>query len=318
MGPVTATAPGEDLTKVVTSIRMRFVLMSLAGVLLVSLTAEGTMKLMHKMVDEVNTHRLKAECYGEVNKMKYDMAIEGAIEKCMQLAPAYNVINLLPGAQFNTAFSSKLTSPFKNIQFSNLDNLVSLWRTKRDTGLVNVDEDDFVEFLEDVGEFKDNVLAKMGNLSCVLTELKLLTPELKVNIEEYTKDATEIEGFDLEASPLAQDPEWWQRLATGYQDCYAISESIPQSALNKNPMKKMFGRQMMFFKCADKNEKMNCALGQMKMWIDSYYAADDKDLTEFGLPEDKYEAAGLTLMVKYSGASDEEKFLSDFFWGSKW
>jgi len=145
-----------------------------------------------------------------------------------------------------------------------------------------------------------------------------LRTDSQVNIDEYTKDAAEIEGFDLEASPLAQDPEWWQRLVTGYKDCFDISESIPQAALDKNPMKKMFGRQMMFFKCADKNERMNCALGQMKMWLESYYAADERDMKEFGLPEDKYEAAGLTLMVKYNGASDEEKFLSNFFWGGKW
>ena len=63
---------------------------------------------------------------------------------------------------------------------------------------------------------------------------------------------------------------------------------------------------------------MNCALGQMKKWLDSYYEADERDLSEFGLPEDKYEASGLTLMVKYNAASDEEKFLSDFFWGGKW
>ena len=43
---------------------------------------------------------------------------------------------------------------------------------------------------------------------------------------------------------------------------------------------------------------MNCALGQMKMWLESYYATDDRDLTEIGLPADQYEAAGLTLMVK--------------------
>ena len=74
---------------------------------------------------------------------------------------------------------------------------------------------------------------------------------VQINIEEYIKDASEIEGFDLEASPLASDPEWWQRLVRGYQDCYDISESIPQTALNKHPLKKMFGRQMMFFKCAE-------------------------------------------------------------------
>jgi len=286
--------------------------MSLAGVLLVSLRVEATMQLMEKMVNEVNTHRLKAECFGEVNKNMYDKAIEGAMEKCMQLAPAFNLASLI-GDSANT-----LRQPFKSLQFSNLDSLVSLWRSKRDTGLVNVDEDDFVEFLDDVADFKGNMAAKMGNLSCVLTEMKLLTPDQKINIEEYIKDASEIEGFDLEASPLASDPEWWQRLVRGYQDCYDISESIPQTALDKNPMKKRFGRQMMFFKCADKNEKMNCALGQMKQWIESYYAPDERDMTEYGLPEDKYEAAGLSLMVKYNGASDEEKFLSNFFWGGKW
>jgi len=286
--------------------------MSLAGALLVSSGVEATMELMQKMVNEVNTHRLKAECFGEVNKNMYDKAIEGAMEKCMQLAPAFNLASLI-GDSPNT-----LRQPFKSLQFSNLDSLVSLWRSKRDTGLVNVDEDDFVEFLDDVADFKGNMAAKMGNLSCVLTEMKLLTPDQKINIEEYIKDASEIEGFDLEASPLASDPEWWQRLVRGYQDCYDISESIPQTALDKNPMKKRFGRQMMFFKCADKNEKMNCALGQMKQWIESYYAPDERDMTEYGLPEDKYEAAGLSLMVKYNGASDEEKFLSNFFWGGKW
>jgi len=286
--------------------------MSLAGVLLLSLRAEATMQLMEKMVGEVNTHRLKAECFGEINKNNYDKAIEGAIEKCMQLAPAFNLASLIADS------TNTLREPFKSLQFSNLDSLVSLWRQKRDTGLVDVDEDDFVEFLDDVADFKGNMAAKMGNLSCVLTEMKLLTPDQKINIEEYIKDASEIEGFDLEASPLASDPEWWQRLVRGYQDCYDISESIPQTALDKNPMKKRFGRQMMFFKCADKNEKMNCALGQMKQWIESYYAPDERDMTEYGLPEDKYEAAGLTLMVKYNGASDEEKFLSNFFWGGKW
>merc|ERR1711920_652653 len=205
----------------------------------------------------------------------------------MQLAPAFNLASIIADS------SSLLREPFKQLQFSNLDSLVSLWRSKRDTGLVNVDEDDFVEFLDDVADFK-------------------------INIEEYIKDASEIEGFDLEASPLASDPEWWQRLVQGYKDCYDISESLPQTALDRNPMKKRFGRQMMFFHCADKNEKMNCALGQMNRWLESYYATDDRDLTEFGLPADKYEASGLTLMVQHNGASEEEKFLSNFFWGTKW
>jgi len=293
--------------------------MSLAGTLLVSLRVEATMDLMEKMVSQVNTHRLKAECFGESNKQKYDKAVEEAIGKCMQLAPAFNLAHIISDTH------NQPRDPFKSLQFSNLDNLVSLWRSKRDTGrskretgLVNVDEDDFVEFLDDVAEYKGDMAAKMGNLSCVLVEMKMLTPDQKINIEEYLKDATEIEGFDLDASPLASDPEWWQRLVNGYQDCYDISESIPQAHMDKNPMKKKFGRQMMFFKCADKNEKMNCALGQMKRWIDSYYAPDERDMSQYGLPEDKYEAAGLSLMVDYNAASDEERFLGNFFWGHEW
>ena len=99
---------------------------------------------------------------------------EGAIEKCMQLAPAFNLANIIADSP------ASLKDPFKQIQFTNLDSLVSLWRTKRDTGLVNVDEDDFVEFLDDISDFKGDMAAKMGNLSCVLTEMKLLTPEQEV------------------------------------------------------------------------------------------------------------------------------------------
>ena len=102
------------------------------------------------------------------------MITEAAIEKCMQLAPAFNLASIIAESH------DSLKEPFRQIQFSNLENLVSLWRTKRDTGLVNVDEDDFVEFLDDVSDFKGDMASKMGNLTCVLTEMKLLTADMKV------------------------------------------------------------------------------------------------------------------------------------------
>ena len=107
---------------------------------------------------------------------------EEAIGKCMQLAPAFNLAHIISDTH------NQPRDPFKSLQFSNLDNLVSLWRSKRDTGrskretgLVNVDEDDFVEFLDDVAEYKGDMAAKMGNLSCVLVEMKMLTPDQKVS-----------------------------------------------------------------------------------------------------------------------------------------
>ena len=54
--------------------------MSLAGALLVSLRVEATMQLMEKMVGEINTHRLKSECFGESNKIKYDQAVGNNVE----------------------------------------------------------------------------------------------------------------------------------------------------------------------------------------------------------------------------------------------
>ena len=92
---------------------------------------------------------------------------------------------------------------------------------------------------------------KLGNLTCVLIEMKMLTPELKVDIEEYTKDLAEDEEFDVTETPIVDDPEWRKRLIAGYQDCYDIAESIPSQALMKNPLSRVFGRQMIFFKCAD-------------------------------------------------------------------
>ena len=131
---------------------------------------------------------------------------------------------------------------------------MSLWRNKRSaespTGILQPDEDDFMEFLDDVDDFKEGMATKLGNLTCVMTEMKMLTPELKVNIEEYTKDMEEEEEIDLNETPIIADPEWRKRLTTGYQDCYDIAESIPSQALSKSPLSRVFGRQMIFFKCA--------------------------------------------------------------------
>merc|ERR1711988_2029539 len=274
---------------------MKLILMSL----LVLGPCYGMDAMFKKMMKQTAKHTFDAACFGETNKNNYDLAVGAAIEKCLQLAPAIDLINILsPSSPFTSLFPSVNTkNPFRQFQeYQDLDQLVSLWRTKRSadseitTGLLQPDEDDFMEFLGDFADFKGEMATKMGNLTCVLTEMKLLTPELKVNIEEYTKDLAEYEEYD-------------------------ISESIPSAALSGSPLKRVFGRQMIFFKCAKKNEMTNCALGQMKRWLEQIYGVSDNN-TAYGLPEDDYEAAGLGLMVLDNAASEEEKFVSDFFWGA--
>merc|ERR1712066_818634 len=122
----------------------------------------------------------------------------------MQLAPAYDLVELLkPLNNPFTTLPGTVNNPFQNV-----NQLTSLWRSKRQasSGLLNADQNDFIEFLEDFGEFKEGIATKMGNLTCVLTEMKLLTPDLKINIEEYTKPVAEIEGFKPEISVAGQDP----------------------------------------------------------------------------------------------------------------
>merc|ERR1712223_1902967 len=289
--------------------KMKLILMSL----LVLGPCYGMDAMFKKIMKQTAKHTFDAACFGETNKNNYDLAVGAAIEKCLQLAPAIDLINILsPSSPFTSLFPSVNTkNPFRQFQeYQDIDQLVSLWRSKRSadseitTGLLQPDEADFM------GE----MATKMGNLTCVLTEMKLLTPELKVNIEEYTKDLAEYEEYDLSESPIVEDPEWRARLSRGYQDCYDISESIPSAALSGSPLKRMFGRQMIFFKCAKKNEMTNCALGQMKRWLEQFYGVSENN-TAYGLPEDDYEAAGLGLMVLDNAASEEEKFVSDFFWG---
>jgi len=273
--------------------------------------------MMEKLVKETARHVLEGQCWGEGNQQKYDIAVWGAIEKCLQLAPSAELEALTSPDYKNALFPNVVKNPFKQFQeYQDIDQLVSLWRNKRDTtGLLEPDQDDFLEFIDDFRDFKGSMATKIGNLTCVLMEMNLITSDFRINIDEYTKDMSEEEDFDVTESALLQDPEWLARLEAGYLDCYEISESIPSAALDDNPLTKMFGRQMIFFKCAAKNEKINCALGAMKKLVETWYG-EVTNTTEYGLPEDTYEAAGLTLMVMENSASDEEKFVSNFFWGA--
>ena len=231
---------------------MKLLLLSLLGVVAVHGQGHGMMK---KVMNNINLYNLRSKCWGESNTNLYQLAILKAQEKCMQLTTSYDLINqLVPQTNPFATLPGQVSASFRKLQnFENLDQLTSLWRSKRQAsnGLLNADQGDFNEFLEDFGDFKEGIASKMGNLTCVLTEMKYLTADLKINIDQYTKPVEEIEGFIPEISVAGQDPEFAKKLADGYKDCYKISQNWPQAALNKSPLSKVFGRHMIFFKCAD-------------------------------------------------------------------
>ena len=55
--------------------------------------------------------------------------------------------------------------------------------------------------------------------------------------------------LDLNFQITGVDREFQQAYVEKMEDCYSIAQSIPQDILNKNPVYKKFGRNMIFFKC---------------------------------------------------------------------
>merc|ERR1719337_109438 len=217
-------------------------------------------------------------------------------------------------------------NPFEKLtKGGDFSDLQSLWRTKREAseGLVEVDEDDFYEFLQQVNDNRHFRHNAMGNLTCVLHKCGQLTEDMEVNMDFYTTAlrAEEPEtGFtwDVEGS-AAKDPEWREKIATAYEDCQELAESWPATALNRRPMTRMFGRQMIFFKCADRTERRVCTEAQLLENLETFYGSQtDEETAEqiaaVGLPEDKYDAAAISIAVLHNAQSEEEKFVERFLW----
>merc|ERR1712020_656625 len=191
----------------------------------------------------------------------------------------------------------------------------SLFRSRRasEEGLLEVDEEQELEkFLEDYDDFKEDIGSMIGNLTCVLTKMNMLDSSLQVNLKLWTTDIWQ--QLDLKKTLAGEDPEWRQKMINGYNDCYQVASNWPQQNLDRNPITKVFGRQMIFFKCSMKQEKKMCGMAQMYSWLTTLYGnSDDFNWSQFGLPTDKYDRAALTVMVQTEASSKEEKFVNDFF-----
>ena len=72
--------------------------------------------MMERMVKETAKHVLDEQCWGEGNQQKYDLAVWGAIEKCLQLAPSTELEALTSPDYKNSLFPSIVKNPFKQFQ----------------------------------------------------------------------------------------------------------------------------------------------------------------------------------------------------------
>merc|ERR1711994_1001422 len=219
---------------------------SLVALTLVLAVAAGDMMLKKKIHHDMMVDASQAMCWGQGNMFYWKLAMMNAVEEChtgqqsnikpanpfAQLNKPQNPFQTLPAPvqqkavprnpfQSANAFPKRPTvnpDSLKSILFSNFE------RNKRQAdGLIEVTEEDFAEFLGDFSDFKDGVASKMSNLTCVLSKMNRRDADYQVNLKMFTED-------------------FWKD----------IDMSFPQSALNKNPIMKVFGRHMVFFKCTKK------------------------------------------------------------------
>jgi len=276
-------------------------------------------EISKKFMKQIAMYNYKSACWGQENVDNGILELIKCTEKCMQQEPSFDIEAELHGNKNPFAPMIQQENPFKSLLSNDFENLQSLWRNKRSAnggGFLEASQADFIDFLQDYKMWGHDLVTSIGNITCVMQETGLLTEDREINMEHYTNwDNTE--SFDASKSLPGQDPELKEKFVTAFSDCKAIADSWPQSTLNKNPITKAFGRNLIFFKCANKAEHMLCGMGQMYQWLEKLYGKDDgsESYAEYGLPDDKYDAAVISLMAMDAGASVEEKAVSDFFWG---
>merc|ERR1711887_274572 len=246
-------------------------------------------------------------CWGEENALQYHLGLYQAVEECAGLGSKKGFV--------------KPTNPWQSLPAglnrrgniaSFLTNYLGNSRNKRQAtgGLIETDDEDTQEFLENFEEYKGDVAAKMRNLTCVMTKLNILDSALQVNLDWYTTGFWD--KIDLSKTLAGSDPVWRQMMVSGFTNCFSIAQTWPQESLDRNPISKVFGRHMIFFRCATKVESKCCYQAQMNEHLAMMYGEDPSfNWSQFGLPNNKYKLASLTMKVITETASEEENFVYD-------
>merc|ERR1712088_65103 len=222
---------------------------SLVALTLLQAVATGDMMLKKKIHHDMMLMNSQAMCWGQGNMMYYKMAMMKALDECTHGGHSSNIKPTSPFAQLHKPRNPFQTLP-ASIQAKNPFSGNSF--NKKPT--VNPD-------------------SKMSNLTCVLSKLDMLDADYQVNLKAYTDDVWK--EMDLSQTLAGEDPTWRQMVVDGYSDCYDIAKSFPQSALNKNPIMKVFGRHMVFFKCTKKVEAHCCGMACANHMLETMYGPSD-------------------------------------------
>merc|ERR1712098_796051 len=211
-------------------------------------------EISKKFMKQIAMYNYKSACWGQKNVDNLILEMIKCTEKCMQQEPSFDVAAELMPQKNPFAPLVQQKNPIKPLLSNNCE---ALWRNKRSasgSGFLEATQADLIDFLQDYKMWGEDLVTSIGNMTCVMQEMGLLTKDREINMEHYNNwDNTEV--FDASLSLPGQDPELKEKFVTAFSDCKAIADSWPQSTLNKNPITKAFGRNMIFFKCANKAER---------------------------------------------------------------
>merc|ERR1712226_116666 len=250
----------------------------LLALALASGQATSTREAIQMDMEEFNND---AMCWGLENMMAFRLEQYKAMEECGRSALASGLVKPpnpftnLPGNLNNNNPFAQQQNPLNRLfnkanKRNPLASLLSrnsignsaqhawdsLFRTRRqaEEGLLEIDEAAELEkFLEDYDEFKTDIGSMIGNLTCVLTKMDMLDSSLQVNLKLWTTDIWQ--QLNLKKTLAGEDPEWRQKLISGYTDCYQIASNWSQFGLPTDKYDRAALTIMVQTEAATKEEK---------------------------------------------------------------
>lgn len=316
------------------SITMQVVTLLLLA-LAVGFASAGFEADINKGIKKVGTHHFLAGCWGDKNMLQFYLTLKESMEKCNALRPTFDIdLGFGGGSANNLLLNRPVTLPAPLTAGQNIPKLALgqspniPWKavaafalqqlqqnegpaaslfTRKKRAVLTPTADEMAEFMVNLGEYKMGVKDTISNLTCVLARMRVLDSNLNINIDFLTRDMWGL----LEESV---DEDFKAEYTQGMSNCHAMAQSLPQAVLDQHVITKVFGRNLFYFKCAKKMEKRTCLFKQMYEWLAIWYGPITKpQLAEFGLPENKGEAAAIVFKVLESAKSDAEKEIMKFF-----
>jgi hypothetical protein len=151
---------------------------------------------------------------------------------------------------------------------------------------------------EKLKDTKEKAIAKMGNFTCVMKEMNVLTQENQINVRGMKQ---ELEKFNMPS-------QWFKDHSVKNIDiCYQMSEAVPQSvqADYNYPGFPNLAKMKVFMKCCKETKQKTCMHQDMKNKIENNFGPLEKILEQTGLTETEL----FPLMMSLLHSSEEMEYM---------